>query len=1298
MGNEIWKQDTLEGLGCGSRVWYRPNSKTWQLATLQSIAETNCTIAVDSSLGEGTGNPLIVDIKDVLPSNPPLLELVPDLTSLSFLNEPSILHTLYQRYNTEAIYTHAGPVLIALNPFKRVELYTPEHVQRYVNRPATGTGSVGYEPHIFLTADKAYKQMVANNASQSILITGESGAGKTETTKFVMKYLAGLAGGTGMEDRVLETNPILEAFGNAKTVHNNNSSRFGKLIEIYFNKSQAICGALIQTYLLEKSRVAHQLPGERSYHIFYQLCRGATPEERTECLLPANLEDFAYLSSSGCTYISGVDDAAEFAKVKHAMATVGILPEQQRNIWRVLSAVLWLGNVHFVAVSESSDAVRVADGASAKALDAAAQLLGLPVPDLQVALTTRKMLVGGEKITKELSMDAALENRDAFGKAIYEAQFRWLVNHINVALSSGQESAVTSLCILDIYGFECFQENSFEQLCINYANERLQQQFAAHLFKLEQQVYEEEGVDWAHVEFADNQECVDMIEARPPGMVGLLSLLDEECMFPKVRTFFSFFSFLTREYVSNLLLYNIQQGSDSSWAAKLRRTLSGHPRFSFNPKAPGDAFTLHHYAGPVVYSANRFLDKNRDALSPDLVQVLATAQERIVVELSLEMTKGQERSRSQTVGARFRDQLKDLMARLDKTQLHFVRCIKPNSKQKAATFDPALTLHQLRCCGVLEVARIARAGYPTRYLHAEFAHRYRVLLPDLPQGQLPAGVTTMDICRRLLEHFAVQSDLYQVGHTKIFFRAGVLGQLEDRATRMVRSALKVQSKWRMLMKRREFLRAKEAAIVVQSVFRGNQDREYVGELRRRHDAATTIQASLRSKTAREEFLRARAAAIAIQMGWRRSQFERRSSQRDEILEQEEALRTEAQAKMAAELAAVEAELKAEQEAADAAHLAQQESYDALKAEFNVDGARVREILTIWRDHGSQFEMYLAWAAAGGVAVVGTGAVVAAAAAAIATQPPTNPTAGHGGVSTMTASEAEAALAAAQEEAATAKAQFAELESKVRSYVERLEVEANELRDENLALMEARAAQLVAASGGKLQDGHVISVNAAAGPPPVDDYQSYSARSVGSDDTVSIMSYSNSDNEAGTPRKRVSGQPAGSAALRGQTPISSQLNTISFGRAGPAGAVAALGAEMNKKSALFDDDAAFISEVHQGISQAPSMDPHNELERLMYRFKGWQKDFKNRMKETQQSLKKHAAAAAAGSPPRDFTPPEPVRDSPVVAVAAPAAVAEPPAPLVQVESSGGLTARLKKFASLKHSSSRLAAAPAATAAK
>lgn len=1020
--------------------------------------------------------------------------------------------------------------------------------------------------------------MVANNASQSILITGESGAGKTETTKFVMKYLAGLAGGTGMEDQVLDTNPILEAFGNAKTIHNNNSSRFGKLIEIYFNKSHAICGALIQTYLLEKSRVVHQLPGERSYHIFYQLCRGATPEERTACMLPdsQSLESFSYLSNSGCTEITGVDDAAQFNQVKQAMNAIGISSDQQASIWKILSALLWLGNINFTSVSDSSDAVDVAEGPSREALLKAATLLGIDPEALAAALTRRRMVAGGENITRELNMDAATENRDALSKAIYEALFRWLVLRINAALSAGKQSAATSLCILDIYGFECFQENSFEQLCINYANERLQQQFAAHLFKLEQAIYEEEGVDWARVDFEDNQECVDLIEARPPAGVGILSLLDEECMFPK--------------------------GSDSSFAAKLRHTHAPHPRFSFNAKAPTDDFTLYHYAGPVVYSADRFLDKNRDALSPDLVEVLSKSSKELAVAVSREMTKGQERSRAQTVAARFRDQLKDLMTRLDQTQLHFVRCIKPNSKQEPVRFDAGLTLHQLRCCGILEVARIARAGYPTRYLHSDFAERYCMLLPGMTPGQIPKGTTALDISQRLLDHFGVDPGLYQIGRTKLFFRAGVLGQLEDRANRIMRSVLHIQSTWRMVACRRYFAKAQAAAIFMQSSWRARLARLQYQELKRQHCAAIAVQSAYRTKSAREEFLRARAAAVAIQMGWRRSEFDRKVHARSLV-------RLKAEQDAAAEAARIAAEKAVE----EAARLAQQESYDALKEEFGVDGAKVREILSLWRDHGDKFEEYLAAASVGAD-------ISAAAAAAV--------------VESDTITHLEDQLHQLYEEKKLAEDKIAastKAYEELKAYTDNLEQETNELREENFQLMQQRAAHLVESTpAGKLAAHDVIALTATAGGPlrNMDEYQSPLPNADNNDDdndsedTVSIMSY-----DEGDPEQTPQSMPLSRTASR----------VPSIGRAGPTGAVAALSAELDKKAALFDDDAAFIREVHEGVSAAPSMDPDHEIQRLLQRYRAWQKDFKGRLKSTQQSLKKFQPSPAGSGSMQGYSP-------------------------------------------------------------
>lgn len=482
--------------------------------------------------------------------------------------------------------------------------------------------------------------MKKSGRSQSIIITGESGAGKTETTKYVMKYVAGLAGGPGMQNRILESNPILEAFGNAKTVHNVNSSRFGKLIDIHFDGQHSICGASIETYLLEKSRVVHQLPNERNYHVFYQLLNGADESIRKECLFPSIgtcIEDnFAYLNKSGCCKIPGVFDEENFKKVVAAMTDIGISTGMQLSLWKVLSTILWLGNIEFEITSDDSVAIKSRD-----ALRNAARLLGVTDEDLEDALTKRKMVAGGEHIVCDMNLEAALDVRDALAKFLYEAQFRGLVHLINNALTEENSDATrTKLSILDIYGFECFQENSFEQLCINYANERLQQQFAAHLFKIEQNLYEEEGVDWKYVAFEDNQECVDLIEAKPPKGLGLLTLLDEECLFPK--------------------------GSDASFCEKVCKTHSKHSKLSYDNNAQDSWFTVHHYAGPVTYKSESFLDKNRDTLSADLIKLIQSSTNDFIVSLSSHMGTGMQRGKCPSVGTSFRERLKELLSRLDR--------------------------------------------------------------------------------------------------------------------------------------------------------------------------------------------------------------------------------------------------------------------------------------------------------------------------------------------------------------------------------------------------------------------------------------------------------------------------------------------------------------------------------------------------------------------------------------------------------------------------------------------------------
>jgi len=1097
----------MDSVKKGMYVWYRGGGKKdevpFRRGRVVSVEGDAATVAVEDDEHAVVHE---VEVAHVFPVNPSMLEKVDDLTELTFLHEPGILQVLKERFDESVLYTHAGPVLVALNPFKQVDLYSKEYVDRYVSRPAMGQASYGkeYKPHIFLTADKAFKEMKVKGVSQSILITGESGAGKTETTKFVMKYVAGLAGGSGMEHRVLETNPILEAFGNAKTLHNNNSSRFGKLIDIHFDDLYRICGASIETYLLEKSRVVHQLAGERNYHIFYQLLEGATTEMRDTCLIPdQGVEAFTYLKTSGCCRIEHVNDAENFGIVCDAMTDIGISKEEQMGFWKVLMCILWLGNVEFEKLSD--DAVKVRDG---PAIENAAALMGVTKASLVDAISKRKMFVGGEVITKELNIEAAQDVRDALVKFLYEAQFRDLIHKVNAALKDAHGSSLemtTTLSLLDIYGFECFDDNSFEQLCINYANERLQQQFAHHLFKLEQKMYEEEGVDWQYVEFEDNQACVDLIESKPPAGLGIMTLLDEECLFPK--------------------------GSDASFCEKVCKTHAGHERFMFNPNKPEDAFTISHYAGPVTYSSNHFLDKNRDTLNPDIMNLVQGSDSKFIASLSGHMGVAS-RGRSASVGSRFREQLKLLLERLNKSQLHFVRCIKPNKLQKPLSFDDELVLHQLKCCGVLEVARIARAGYPTRYEHKEFAERYKEFLPQDTKN----GLAPLEICTALLEHFRVDPASYLVGKRKLFFRAGVLGHLEDQVMKATESCLTLQSVFRMRLCREPFLRKREAAVSIQSSWRAYQAQVAFEELMRKTMAARQLQASCRTYLARQKYLSMVSATVSLQRWWRRVCLQVKIDETIASFEERQRER---------------AVLEKQADSADTIENQDEKSLALLEAEFQMDAKQIRSVL----------ERYVS-----------------------------------------------GDLVDPRQQQASADPDMA-LQELQRINVE-LQKEVDDLKDENALLVNEQARQMSAKKGSK-----VVAITA-------DTFEA-DGTSPKSEDSVSIMSYSDVDD--------------------GSLPLSSARREISFGRAGPQGAVAALNAEMSKKGHIFSDDAAFIREVHEGISMAPNMDPDFEIKRLVVRYKTWNRDFKARLKATQNSLRKNNVSSSPRASPYYSSSAKPVGD-------------------------------------------------------
>ncbi|XP_057424164.1 myosin-1-like isoform X2 [Lotus japonicus] len=710
--------------------WLQLSNGDWALVKIITTSGTESVISLPD------GKVLKVKDENLVPANPDILDGVDDLMQLSYLNEPSVLYNLQCRYNQNMIYTKAGPVLVAINPFKKIPLYGNDYIEAYKRKAVES-------PHVYAITDTAIREMIRDEVNQSIIISGESGAGKTETAKIAMQYLAALGGGSGIEYEILKTNPILEAFGNGKTLRNDNSSRFGKLIEIHFSETGKISGANIQTFLLEKSRVVQCNEGERSYHIFYQLCAGAPPSLREKLNLQS-AQDYKYLRQSSCYSITGVDDAEEFHAVMEALDVVHISKGDQDNVFAMLAAVLWLGNISFTVIDNENHVQAVED----EGLFSAAKLIGCDIEDLKLTLTTRKMKVGNDIIVQKLTLSQAMDARDALAKSIYACLFDWLVEQINKSLAVGKRRTGRSISILDIYGFESFNRNSFEQFCINYANERLQQHFNRHLFKLEQEEYIQDGIDWAKVEFEDNQDCLNLFEKKP---LGLLSLLDEESTFPN--------------------------GTDLTFADKLKQHLNSNSCFKGEREK---AFTVSHYAGEVTYDTTGFLEKNRDLLHLDSIQLLSSSKSHLPQVFASHMLTQSEKpvvgplhksggadSQKLSVAMKFKGQLFQLMQRLESTTPHFIRCIKPNNLQSPGSYEQGLVLQQLRCCGVLEVVRISRSGFPTRMSHQKFARRYGFLLLENVASQDPLSVSVA-----ILHQFNILPEMFQVGFTKLFFRTG----------------------------------------------------------------------------------------------------------------------------------------------------------------------------------------------------------------------------------------------------------------------------------------------------------------------------------------------------------------------------------------------------------------------------------------------------------------------------------------------------------------------------------------------
>ncbi|XP_038613134.1 myosin-7B isoform X2 [Tachyglossus aculeatus] len=734
---------------------------------------------------------LMVREDDVQPVNPPQFDTAEDLASLSHLNEASVLHHLRRRYAQWMIYTYSGLFCVTINPYKWLPVYTAPLVAAYKGKRRSEA-----PPHIYGVADNAYNDMLRNRENQSMLITGESGSGKTVNTKRVIQYFAVVAalgegptkkaqflatktGGT-LEDQIIEANPAMEAFGNAKTLRNDNSSRFGKFIRIHFGPSGKLASADIDIYLLEKSRVIFQQAGERSYHIYYQILSGKKPElQDMLLLLSRNPYDYNFCSQ-GVTTVDSMDDGEELIGTDHAMDILGFSMEEKCGSYKVVGALMHFGNMKFRQKQREEQAE--ADGT--ENADKAAYLMGISSGDLVKGLLHPRVKVGNEYVTKGQNVEQVIFAVGALAKATYDRLFKWLVTRINRTLDT-KVTRQFFIGVLDIAGFEIFEFNSFEQLCINFTNEKLQQFFNHHMFVLEQEEYKKEGIEWEFIDFGmDLQACIDLIE-KP---LGILSILEEECMFPKA--------------------------SDATLRAKLYDNHAGKSAHFQKPRPDKKRkfeahFELVHYAGVVPYSIVGWLEKNKDPLNETVVAVFQKSQNKLLARLyenyagsySAEPPKAgvkEKRKKAasfQTVSQLHKENLNKLMANLRATQPHFVRCIIPNETKTPGTMDAFMVLHQLRCNGVLEGIRICRKGYPNRILYADFKQRYRILNPwASPDDKF---VDSRKATEKLLGSLDLDHTQYKFGHTKVFFKAGLLGVLEamrDRRLAKILTLLQAHSR------------------------------------------------------------------------------------------------------------------------------------------------------------------------------------------------------------------------------------------------------------------------------------------------------------------------------------------------------------------------------------------------------------------------------------------------------------------------------------------------------------------------
>lgn len=762
-------------------MWAPHPAEGFQMGNIVDIGADSLTI---EPLGQ-KGKTFLALINQVFPAEEDSKKDVEDNCSLMYLNEATLLHNIKVRYSKDRIYTYVANILIAVNPYFDIpKIYSSDTIKSYQGK-SLGT----MPPHVFAIADKAFRDMKVLKMSQSIIVSGESGAGKTENTKFVLRYLTESYGtGQDIDDRIVEANPLLEAFGNAKTVRNNNSSRFGKFVEIHFNEKSSVVGGFVSHYLLEKSRICVQGKEERNYHIFYRLCAGASEDIR-ERLHLSSPDNFRYLNR-GCTrYFANketdkqilqnrktpehlkagslkdplLDDHGDFIRMCTAMKKIGLDDEEKLDLFRVVAGVLHLGNIDFEEAGSTSGGCNLKNK-SAQSLEYCAELLGLDQDDLRVSLTTRVMLTtaGGTKgtvIKVPLKVEQANNARDALAKTVYSHLFDHVVNRVNQCFPF--ETSSYFIGVLDIAGFEYFEHNSFEQFCINYCNEKLQQFFNERILKEEQELYQKEGLGVNEVHYVDNQDCIDLIEAK---LVGILDILDEENRLP--------------------------QPSDQHFTSAVHRKHKDHFRLSIPRKSKlavhrnirdDEGFIIRHFAGAVCYETTQFVEKNNDALHMSLESLICESRDKFVRELFESSTNNNKDTKQKagklsfiSVGNKFKTQLNLLLDKLRSTGASFIRCIKPNLKMTSHDFEGAQILSQLQCSGMVSVLDLMQGGFPSRASFHELYNMYKKYMPDKL-----ARLDPRLFCKALFKALGLNEVDYKFGLTKVFFRPGKFAEFDQ---------------------------------------------------------------------------------------------------------------------------------------------------------------------------------------------------------------------------------------------------------------------------------------------------------------------------------------------------------------------------------------------------------------------------------------------------------------------------------------------------------------------------------------